>query len=96
MKLSNLINNYNTMALQLTNWNYLKIWWDNRIIQNNYTLTAYIYNNKEERDLELQPKYIKQYFFEITENIPADEVERIAFGYKLLSWLEEYKDWINV
>ena len=84
------------MALQLPNWNYLKIWWDNRIIQNNYTLTTYIYENKEARDLELQPINIKQYSFEITENIPFDEIERIAFGYKLLSWLEEYKDWINV
>ena len=84
------------MALQLINWNYLKIWWDNRIIQNNYTLTTYIYNNKEERDLELQPKEIKQYSFEITENIPFDEIERIAFWYSLITQLDEYKDWINV
>ena len=84
------------MALQLPNSQYVKIWWDNRIIQNSYTLTTYIYENKEARDLELQPINIKQYSFEITENIPFDEIERIAFGYKLLSWLEEYKDWINV
>ena len=84
------------MALQLPNLQYVKIWWDNRIIQNNYTLTVYIYNNKEERGLELQPKEIKQYSFEITENIPADEIERIAFGYSLLTKLDEYKDWINV
>ena len=81
------------MALELTNWNYLKIWWDNRIIQNNYTLTTYIYENKEARDLELQPINIKQYSFEITENIPFDEIERIAFWYSLIKELEEYKDW---
>ena len=84
------------MALQLHNLQYVKIWWDNRIIQNNYTLTVYIYNNKEERDLELQPKEIKQYSFEITWSIPADEVERIAFWYSLLTKLDEYKDWIAV
>ena len=84
------------MALQLTNWNYLKIWWDNRIIQNSYSLTTYIYNNKEERDLELQPKEIKQYSFEINWSIPANEIERIAFGYSLITQLDEYKDWINV
>lgn len=84
------------MALQLPNLQYVKIGWDNRIIQNNYTLTVYIYENKEARDLELQPKEIKQYSFEITENIPFDEVERIAFGYKLLTTLEEYKNWTNI
>ena len=84
------------MALQLPNLQYVKIWWDNRIIQKNYTLTVYIYNNKEERDNELQPKEIKQYSFEITENIPADEVERIAFGYTLIKELEEFKTWIEV
>ena len=84
------------MALQLINWNYLKIWWDNRIIQNSYSLTTYIYNNKEARDLEMQPKEIKQYSFEITENIPFDEIERIAFWYSLITQLDEYKDWINV
>lgn len=81
------------MALQLPNSQYVKIWWDNRIIQNNYTLTIYIYENKEARDLELQPKEIKQYSFEITENIPFDEIERIAFWYSLIKELEEYKDW---
>ena len=81
------------MALQLSTLEYLKIWWDNRIIQNNYTLTIYIYENKEARDNELQPKEIKQYSFEITENIPFNEVERIAFWYSLIKELEEYKDW---
>ena len=84
------------MALQLTNLNYIKIGWDNRIIQNNYSLTVYIYENKEARDNELQPKEIKQYSFEITENIPFDEIERIAFWYSLITQLDEYKDWINV
>ena len=84
------------MALQLPNLQYVKIWWDNRIIQNTYSLTAYIYNNKEARDNELQPKEIKQYSFEITWSISADEVERIAFWYSLLITLDEYKDWINV
>lgn len=84
------------MALQLPNLNYIKIGGDNRIIQNNYTLTAYIYENKEERVLELQPKEIKQYSFEITWSIPADEIERIAFWYSLLTKLDEYKDWITV
>ena len=81
------------MALQLTNLNYIKIGWDNRIIQNNYSLTVYIYENKEARDLELQPKDIKQYSFEINWSIPANEIERIAFGYSLIKELEEYKDW---
>ena len=84
------------MALQLPNLQYVKIGWDNRIIQNHYTLTVYIYENKEARDLELQPKDIKQYSFEITWDIPADEVQRIAFWYSLLTQLDEYKDWINV
>ena len=84
------------MALQLPNLQYVKIWWDNRIIQNNYSLTVYIYENKEERDNELQPKDIKQYSFEITENIPYDEVERIAVWYSLLTQLDEYKDWITI
>lgn len=81
------------MALQLSNLQYVKIGWDNRIIQNNYTITVYIYENKEARDNELQPKEIKQYSFEITENIPFDEIERIAFWYSLIKELEEYKDW---
>ena len=84
------------MALQLTNLNYIKIGWDNRIIQNNYTLTTYIYNNKEARDNELQPKDIKQYSFEIIDSIPSDEVKRIAFWYSLLTQLDEYKDWIEI
>ena len=84
------------MALQLPTLEYIKIWWDNRIIQNNYTLTAYIYENKEARDNELQPKEIKQYSFEITWSIPANEIERIAFWYSLLITLEEYSNTTNV
>ena len=84
------------MALQLPNLQYVKIWWDNRIIQNNYTITAYVYENKEARDNEEQPKEIKQFSFEITWSIPANEVERIAFWYSLLIQLEEYKDLITI
>ena len=84
------------MALQLENWNYLKIWWDNRIIQGEYTLTAYIYKNQEARDNEEKPIEIKQYNFEITENIPVDEVERIAFWYNLIKVLEEFNNTTDI
>lgn len=84
------------MALQLNNWNYVKIGWDNRIIQKNYTLTVYIYENKQARDEQKQPIAIKQHSFEIKENIPFNEVERIAFWYKLLLSLVDYKDWIEI
>lgn len=84
------------MALQLNNWNYVKIGWDNRIIQKNYTLTAYIYENKQARNDQKQPLKILQHSFEIVNNIPCDEVERIAFGYGLIKTLPEYIDWISI
>lgn len=84
------------MALQLINNNYIKIGWDNRIIQKNYTLTIYIYENKQARDEQKQPIKILQHSFEIVDNIPCDEVERIAFWYPLITTLDEYKDWINI
>lgn len=83
------------MALKLQNWNYLKIWGDNRIIQNQYTLTAYVYENEEARDNEKQPE-VKNFNFNVFWNIPANEVERIAFWYNLLKTLEEFKEALDL
>lgn len=83
------------MALELNNWNYIKIWWDNRVIQDNYTLTTYVYENKQARDEQKEPIKILQHSFRVTENIPCNEVERIAFWYNLLKTLEDYSNWIE-
>lgn len=77
------------MAL-INNGQFIAIGWDNRVIVSYYKITVYVYTSQSSMENSHPPIDIRDYYVDITEDIPYIEEDRIAFSQALLLTLPDF------